>query len=306
MAVGLPQEMLQGLKKNFDPERYNLISIPSVSEFLKAIKREKPNLAFISNNLPGIENYHELFIALRSQPKIETVPILLIAVRQEDSQSKIKLLRTGLIDEYISLPISIEEITARADVYLQKQLLEEELETQNLLLQKLSVMDELTKVFNRRHLIHRLNEEIEKVERYGYLVSCLMVDIDHFKRINHRYGHSRGDQILKELSFLLKKNIRKVDILSRYGGEEFIIILPHINLEGGLIVAEKLRRKVEEYRFGPSRDACRVTISIGVGSFNDRASLDRDSIIQALDKQLYKAKRAGRNRVCGRLYRHSR
>ncbi|MFH1578453.1 MAG: diguanylate cyclase [Candidatus Omnitrophota bacterium] len=308
ITVGLPVDILQGLKKNFGPKRFQFVNISSASKFMKIIKKEKFDLIFVSNNLPDITSYYELFIVLRSQPKTETVPIILIAIKQEDPKLKIQLLKSGLIDDYISLSASIEEIAARADIYLQKQLLEMKLESHNAMLQRLSIIDELTRVYNRRYLIQRLKEEIEKVRRYGYSVACLMIDIDHFKRINDKYGHAQGDRALKTLSSFLKRHIRKVDILSRYGGEEFVIVLAHVGLEGAFIVAERLRDKVAQHKFTGTKGkgVGNMTVSIGVVSFDGQDSLNEDSLTQAMDKQLYKAKHGGRNKVCGKEYRKIR
>lgn len=303
LSVGLSPEIFRALRKNFDPHRFEFTDICSALDLLEKVIQEKVSLIFLSNVLPDVSNYQEVCIALRSKRETETVPIIVLADKQEDSQIKIQLFKSGLVEDYVTLPVSIEEISAKAEVYLQKQILEDELEAKNALLQKMSITDALTKVYNRRYLSQRLNEEISKVKRYGYTVSCMMLDIDYFKKINDRYGHQEGDRALKGLASLLKKNIRNVDLISRYGGDEIIILFPHTDLKGASIVTERLRKKVEEYNFGNSKSPLRFTVSIGFVSFDKEDSLSEDSLMRAMDKQLYKAKQTGRNKVCAIAYR---
>lgn len=303
MSVGLSQETFHILKKDFDPYRFEFIEVSSCFELIEKVRQGKVSLIFLSNILPDVSNYQEVCIALRAEKETETVPIIVLADRQEDPQIKIQLFKSGLVEDYVTLPVSIEEIGAKAEVYLQKQILEEELEARNALLQKMSITDTLTKVYNRRYLRQRLNEEIKKVKRYGYSVSCLMLDIDYFKKINDKYGHQEGDRVLKGLAFLLKKNIRSIDLISRYGGDEMIILFPHTDLKGAHIVAERLRKKVEEYNFGNPKKPLRFTVSMGLVSFDKEDVLGEDSLMRAMDKQLYKAKQTGRNKVCAVAYR---
>ena len=138
----------------------------------------------------------------------------------------------------------------------------------------------------------RLNEEILKAKRYNTPLSIIYFDIDHFKQINDTYGHKKGDFILKEVSKIILQNIRKTDIFGRWGGEEFIIILPFTDLENALILAEKLRKKIEEHDF----DGINITISFGVTEL--KIDDNADTLINRADEALYKAKNKGRNRVC--------
>lgn len=306
MGVGLPKKTFQDLKKNFEPQRFEFIEISSAQELARQVAKQKASLIFLSSILPDVSDYQELCIALRSKKETETVPIIVLADKQESPQTKIQLFKSGLAEDYVTLPASIEEISAKAQVYLEKQVLEEELENRNVLLQKISITDALTKVYNRRYLGQRLNEEISKVRRYGYSVSCLMLDIDYFKKINDRFGHQEGDRAIKKLAYLLKQSIRNVDIISRYGGDELIIIFPHTDLKGACVVAERLRAKTAEYNFGHSRAPLRFTVSMGLVSFDKEDSLDEDSLMRAMDRQLYKAKQTGRNKICATNYRDNR
>ena len=163
---------------------------------------------------------------------------------------------------------------------------------------RLTTVDGLTQVFNKRYFMENLEREISRCKRYGRDLSLLIFDIDHFKKINDTYGHLAGDAVLKQLAGLVKFHIRREDFLARYGGEEFTIILPEIDHESAMVMAEKLRSLVEEERFFFEKVAIPVTISLGVASFNEHVTEAIDFIRES-DKFLYEAKNAGRNRVAG-------
>ncbi|MBT9147013.1 MAG: putative diguanylate cyclase YcdT [Syntrophomonadaceae bacterium] len=162
----------------------------------------------------------------------------------------------------------------------------------------LSITDGLTGLFNRRHFGTKLTEDISRARRYDYLLSLIMIDIDHFKKVNDTYGHPQGDIVLKEIAELLKKDLRAGDVAARYGGEEFVVIYPYTDTELAAVAAERLRTLVEKHPFPGQDSPLKVTISLGVATFPSQEVTDEDSLISQADKQLYKAKYEGRNRVC--------
>jgi two-component system cell cycle response regulator len=161
---------------------------------------------------------------------------------------------------------------------------------------RMTIIDGLTQVHVKRYLLEALDKELMRARRHQRELSFLMLDIDHFKKINDVHGHLAGDYVLKEVARLLQQRIRRDEVLARYGGEEFAIILPETTLEGACALAEGLREKIEESRFVFQGETIRVTISIGAAILieDHRASLD---LIKKADEKLYEAKRAGRNRV---------
>jgi diguanylate cyclase (GGDEF)-like protein len=164
-------------------------------------------------------------------------------------------------------------------------------------IKNLSIRDGLTNLYNHRHSIELLTNEFERVGRYETGVSLLMVDIDHFKRINDAHGHPVGDSVLREVARVLKDTLRAVDSLGRYGGEEFIAILPHTSHDEALQTADRLRRAIEEHLFRCAGKELRTTVSVGVASFpSDTVDAPADLVREA-DKALYRAKEGGRNRV---------
>jgi len=162
-------------------------------------------------------------------------------------------------------------------------------------IRQLSYLDGLTGIFNRRYFEMRIAEEMERSRRSNSGMALLMADIDQFKRLNDEFGHLLGDEVLRQVSSLFHKNLRKIDVVCRYGGEEFSILLANTSAQHALSVAEKLRKTVESWQFpGVPRT---VTVSAGVAAFPDHGAT-RDELVHAADMGLYAAKQAGRNRVC--------
>jgi diguanylate cyclase (GGDEF)-like protein len=163
---------------------------------------------------------------------------------------------------------------------------------------QLAYLDGLTGIFNRRFFELRIMEEIERARRYGTGMAVIMADLDQFKRLNDEFGHLLGDEVLRQASSIFHQQVRRIDVVCRYGGEEFAILLTQTNAEQGLSVGEKLRKAVENWQFpGVPRT---VTISAGVAAFPDHGTT-RDDLIRAADTGLYTAKQAGRNRVCAAI-----
>jgi len=165
-----------------------------------------------------------------------------------------------------------------------------ELDNLNKKLFQMAIKDSLTGLFNRYKFNESLSNEIKNFTRYKQPFCLIMFDIDFFKKINDTYGHDVGDKVLKGISKIATSIIRETDIVARWGGEEFIILCPHTDLKEGIEIAERLRKRIENYDFGIRR----VTISVGVAEYNNETEKD---FIKKVDDNLYKAKKSGRNRV---------
>jgi diguanylate cyclase (GGDEF)-like protein len=163
-------------------------------------------------------------------------------------------------------------------------------------LRRLATTDPLTGTLNRRHFMELMTREQRRAERYSAVYSVLMIDIDHFKRINDTHGHQIGDRAIQAMSNACQKALRPTDLLARYGGEEFIITLTHTDQPGAAKVAERLREAVAQIELATEQGALKFTVSIGVSTFFKRSLLEE--IISRADQALYQAKTSGRNRVC--------
>ena len=168
-------------------------------------------------------------------------------------------------------------------------------------LRRENILDPLISIYNRRHFDLKLAEEIERAKRYNFQISMLLLDIDHFKKVNDTYGHYIGDLVLKSLGNLLLKNVRKTDIVARYGGEEIAVIAPHTSVPTAADLAERLCQLVEKSIMVSAdeqedRQAVSISVSIGIAGL-DQQIVDKQSLIERTDEALYEAKQKGRNRV---------
>jgi len=164
---------------------------------------------------------------------------------------------------------------------------------------KEAIYDSLTGLMNRRYLEERLSVETEKAFPSGSKLSIIMVDIDHFKKVNDTFGHAAGDKVLREIASLLKSSVRRQDdMVARYGGEEFVLVLPGVSLEATSTIAERIRRSVENTPIDIGETQIHPTISLGISSFPIHRIKSKEELVKMADLALYDAKRGGRNRVC--------
>jgi diguanylate cyclase (GGDEF)-like protein len=163
-------------------------------------------------------------------------------------------------------------------------------------LHKLSITDGLTGLLNRKHILELLDREISRSRRYGHPVSVLMLDIDHFKNVNDTYGHQTGDAVMRRLADCLCETVRENDLVGRYGGEEFLILLPDSNARNSAQTAQRIRKMVQDLEIETSNENVSVTVSIGVSSYPQYGQ-DANAVICAADAALYQAKSSGRNQV---------
>ncbi|MCB9757131.1 MAG: GGDEF domain-containing protein [Candidatus Omnitrophica bacterium] len=164
-------------------------------------------------------------------------------------------------------------------------------------IEQLAITDSLTEVHTRRHVMERLEEERSRAQLHKTNMSFLMIDIDFFKNFNDQYGHLTGDQILREISLIIKANIREIDIIGRYGGEEFCVVLPDTDYEAAVYVAERIRAAVEAATIKAYDTMTKATVSIGIAVYTQDGK-EINELIDKADWALYRAKKEGRNRVC--------
>jgi len=282
---------------------------------LAMVAERKPDLILLDVMMPEMDGY-EVCGALRRDP--EYIPVLMLTAKG-DVQDLVKGLDAGA-DDYISKPFDHVELLARVKSLLRIRSLQKRLYLQNLELEAknqqleaaahqldalnrelrlLSVTDGLTRAYNHRHFQERLKNEFARARRYEEPLSCVLIDIDHFKAVNDAWGHPVGDRVLVRLVELLKEGVRGEDLVARYGGEEFALLLPKTDAGHARYLAERLRERVDAERVAVSREeTVSITISAGVADFAPGGALqDPDDLLQAADAALYRAKTRGRNRV---------
>lgn len=164
--------------------------------------------------------------------------------------------------------------------------------------ENMAITDGLTRMHTRRHFNERFEEEFGRAKLKKDPLALLMIDVDHFKKVNDQYGHLTGDMVLREVSRIIASQIREIDIAGRYGGEEFCVILPDTDRPGALVVAERIRQAVHEYKIKAYDAALAVSVSIGAAAFPEDA-LQMEELLDKADWALYRAKKSGRNRVAG-------
>lgn len=234
--------------------------------------------------------------SLQQDRELQDIPLILLTAT-DDQQLKINMLEQGASD-YIVKPYDDGELLARVKVQLRVKTLQDNLKRNNQMLLALSTTDPLTRLHNRRYLNDALTKEFLRSHRHGIPLALIMVDIDHFKQINDYYGHQKGDQVLIQISGLLQRHLRQYDIATRYGGEEFALLLPDTTLEQALQVGERIRQACLEEAFAPPLQQYRASLSLGIATCPQRGiEASPEGLIAAADEALYQAKRQGRNRV---------
>jgi len=244
--------------------------------------------------MPGIDGFKFLSMK-KARPEFDNIPVIMLTA-EEDVKLKIKALEQGASD-YITKPFNSGELIARVKVHYKIKALQEELRETNRQLEELSNTDGLTRLYNRRYFMELFELEFQRAQRYEARLGFVMIDIDHFKDFNDTYGHLLGDRILYEVAQILKENLRVHDIVGRYGGEEFALLMPETDLNGALVVAERYRKRVEDFVLLEREHELRVTISLGVAAFPKKDISSVDDLIRHADNALYQAKNNGRNRV---------
>lgn len=309
---GFPEVLLLPILHHHEPEAYTGDS--------KKI-RQTVIAVYLSHLLTNIlysdspENYHKIFRSEAGR---------LLHLDNADIESILTELHLQVeqAGEYFDLRIknarSVQEILQEANIRLSlmnldydqmnKQLIQAkialenltgELEQKNKILDNLANLDGLTGVFNHRYFQNSLDQEISRATRHESSLALILVDIDHFKNFNDRYGHQTGDFVLKEFAATLKAHLRNYDTLARYGGEEFVIILPETTREDAMLVAEKLRQAIADKNFADVREKYKVTASFGVAACNPAIEDDftKSKFVNFADEALYDAKDKGRNRI---------
>lgn len=237
---------------------------------------------------------------VRDGTMVTTRSVIALPFALDQTQAGVFFLRRALNEPKLTLEdIEFADTVVKAAVAaVQRAKVLETTMADNRRLEVLAHTDPLTAVLNRRALTERLASELERVKRYETQVSLLLIDIDHFKRVNDSYGHLVGDDVLMDVGALLQSAVRSVDVVARYGGEEFVIALPETGLMGATVFAERIRELIEEHRFSHAGGSeLHLTASVGVACYPSPGLETVEDLLATADQALYRAKAEGRNRV---------
>jgi len=267
---------------------------------IKKVKTQAVDIVLLDFVLPDI-NGNEVCRWLKLDGDTRGIPIIMLTTRS-DTSDKVSGLEAGA-DDYLPKPYSEVELNARIYASLRTKALQDELRQKNRQLEEmlgkvetLAITDPLTGLSNRRHCEDTLENEFKRAVRYQSSLSCLMLDIDHFKRVNDVYGHQAGDMVLKEAAQILKSNIRELDTAARWGGEEFIVLLPQTTKQDAMVLASRFLSAISDHIFSGIPNE-HISASIGVAGIPDPSIDTGEKLLDASDRALYEAKSKGRNRV---------
>ncbi|QEN04930.1 diguanylate cyclase [Thiospirochaeta perfilievii] len=321
LVVDDKEENLFTMKQLLESEDLN-VSVILAQSGLEALEKTLTidfSLILLDVQMPEMNGY-ETAELLRGSKRTKFIPIIFVTANSREENNIFKGYESGAVD-YLFKPINpivlLSKIRVFIDLGLQKIELEDktkildqkikeleslksELEHKNIALEQLTMEDGLTSLGNRRCLDLTLDSEWQRGLRSKQPLSLVMIDIDHFKLYNDTYGHQEGDICLKRVASALKSTLkRQCDIVARYGGEEFIAVLPDTDLEGAVLVAERMRQAVDSLGISHSSSLTldHVTVSLGVSTVIPVATSMSGFLIKAVDKALYKAKESGRNQV---------
>lgn len=271
-------------------EGYECVFIKDGSKVIDEVYNKLPDIIILDARLKK-PSALEILEKLKSAPSTRDIQVFLIASGRSH-QKLAKGYKLGATD-YISKPFFKEELLTRiCNITVACKRVSE--------LERLLVRDYLTGLYNRKFFMERFVEEMAWAIRYGEPLSLMILDIDHFKRINDIYGHSCGDEVLKKIAKIMLSAVRQEDIVARYGGEEFSVLLPNTCIDGAATTAERLRLAVENSDIScepECKDKLTITISIGVTMYDGMGESSVDTLIGQADAALYEAKNKGRNMI---------
>jgi len=274
----------------------NCLEAQDGMEALKLFFNNKVDFIITDIMMPKVDGY-KLISAIKESEAGKDIPVIMLSAGKKGVMDKVKGLEIGASD-YLIKPFDSSELLARIIVFLKMQRLQEELKEKNALLEKLSITDELTGIYNRRYFCEYMNMHMALAKRHNYQIGCIMIDVDLFKKVNDTFGHDVGDKVLKGIARLMKDKIREGEIIARFGGEEFIVGLCRVDTSGAMIAAERIRKAVEGANLSDdANNPLKMTVSIGIALYPQQGVSNLDELIKAADDALYHAKRTGRNRV---------
>ena len=301
LVVDDHEDNIEVLRARLEARGYEVEGATNGHAALDTVVKFCPDLILLDVMMPDMDGL-EVVRRLKANKSLPFIPVIM-QTALDSTERMVAGLEAGA-DDYVTKPINFAELEARVRSLLRIKKLqqelgdrEKELSQMNDRLLHISMTDGLTGVDNRRALEQRLHEMFEHSLRLHEPIACVMCDIDHFKKVNDTYGHAAGDDVLKQFAEILKDEAREIDRVGRYGGEEFLLLLPGTVLDSAVTFAERLRQRVEQNTFSFEGGTLKRTVSLGVASWPHPKIKGREEMLKAADDALYVAKEMGRNRV---------
>ena len=285
------------LKKNLNKWNYDVVEASDgITAYNILQNDDPPRIAILDWNMPGMDGV-SICKKIRSEPNKPFIYKILLTSRSS-TEDLVFALDNGA-HNFQSKPFKPIEIRSHVKVGHRLVEADDKLKEYADTMKKLATVDPLTNAFNRRYFMEHAEQEFKRSLRYQRPFSLLIIDIDHFKKINDNYGHACGDEVLKAITSLFKEELRNSDIFARIGGEEFAVILPETNAVKAVEVGQRIRIKIKNYDIPYNNINIKITISIGISSINDK-SKSLDELLKNADDALYDVKKCGRNncKIC--------
>ncbi len=300
LVVDDHEDNVELLRVRLEAWGYQVDTAQDGQQALERIEASPPDLVLLDVMMPAVDG-NEVARRVKQNPALPFIPIIM-QTALDSTESKVEGLEAGA-DDYITKPIEFAELKARLRSMLRIKRLQEELEERerelleaNERLRHMSRTDGLTGLENRRSIERHLETMFAHGVRLSEPLACVMSDLDRFKSVNDEHGHHAGDAVLKQFAAIVKKAAREIDIVGRFGGEEFIVLLPGTVLDAAVTFAERVRKDVEAHTFVYEGGSIRRTASFGVAA-SPEAGETGDELVEATDRALYRAKNEGRDRV---------
>jgi two-component system cell cycle response regulator len=286
------------LRDHLEEEGYQVVEAVDGPSAVEMMRSHRPDVVLLDIEMPSM-NGHEVLSLVKADEELRDTPVVFLTGRTA-SEEIVAGLRAGAQD-YLKKPFEPAELIARVGAAVRTKMLQDALRERSAELDRMSRTDSLTGVFNRRHLDEELGRFISLADRRGDMVAVILFDIDYFKRVNDTHGHEAGDAVLKEFTRRIQTAIRTEDILGRWGesmvgrwgGEEFLLVLPQTEIAGACVVGERVRSAVARAPFVVGDRHIDITVSGGCAAGTEAPA----ELIRSADAALYQAKETGRNRL---------
>jgi two-component system cell cycle response regulator len=279
------------VRGDLEEEGYQVREAVDGPDALQQCREDPPDVVLLDIEMPGLDGY-QVLAELKGDIGLKDIPVVFLTSR--DGMSDIVTGLRGGAHDYLKKPFEPAELLARVGSAVHVKKLQDQLQERNAELDRLSRTDSLTGLYNRRHLDSELARLHRDSVRHRDPLCVLLLDLDHFKQVNDTYGHAAGDEVLRAFADCLRSELRAGDIVGRWGGEEFLVILPRTDLDGGRAIAERIRSVTAAEPVSARDESVPVTVSGGC-ALGPGASIE--AVVQVADTCLYEAKVGGRNRI---------